>query len=64
MINAINFRKNIVSLGIVQVANYLMPLITMPYISRIIGVENFGLINFSSVFVSYFILLVNLGLDM
>lgn len=52
------------SLGIVQVANYLMPLITMPYVSRIIGVENFGLINFSSVFISYFILLVNLGLDM
>jgi len=56
--------KNIFSVGIIQVANYLFPLITVPIVSRIIGPEKFGIINFSSAFVSYFILFIGYGFDL
>lgn len=55
--------KNITSLGFVQVVNYIFPLITIPYVSRIIGPEGFGEINYITAFVSYFILLISYGFD-
>lgn len=56
--------KNIVSLGIVQVSNYLLPIVTVPYVSRIIGVEKFGAINLSSTIIAYFSLLINFSFDL
>ncbi len=41
----------------------LFPLITFPYVSRILGVENLGKFNFSSSFISYFVLFANLGIS-
>jgi PST family polysaccharide transporter len=55
--------KNVLSLTLVQVANYLMPIISVPIISRIIGPANFGLITFAVAFVTYFVLLVAYGFD-
>lgn len=55
--------KNIASLGIVQIVNYIFPLITIPYLSRIIGPDGFGIINYITAFVSYFILVINYGFD-
>ncbi|AFD09082.1 oligosaccharide flippase family protein [Solitalea canadensis] len=57
-------KKNIVSLGIVQVANLLFPLITLPLIARIIGPEKFGVINYASSVIAYFVLIINYGFDM
>ena len=56
--------KNIGYLGFVQVVNYIFPLITVPYVSRIIGPEYFGIINYSTVFMSYFIMLIGYGFDL
>ncbi|WP_369769583.1 flippase [Flavobacterium sp. WC2416] len=56
--------KNVASLGIVQVVNYIFPLLTIPYVSRIIGPEGFGLINYITAFVSYFVLIVYYGFDL
>lgn len=55
--------KNIFSLGIVQVANYVLPLISIPIVVRIIGPDSFGVINYYSSFVAYFMLLINYGFD-
>lgn len=55
--------KNIASLGVVQIVNYIFPLITIPYVARIIGPEGFGIINYISAFVGYFILVINYGFD-
>lgn len=55
--------KNIFSLGLVQIANYVLPLISIPIIVRIIGPGNFGIINYYSSFVAYFMLLINYGFD-
>lgn len=55
--------KNILSIGFIQISNYVFPLITIPIVSRIIGPEKFGVINFSFSFVSYFTLLIAFGFD-
>lgn len=56
--------KNVFSLGIVQIANYVFPLITVPVVSRIIGPDKFGVINFAAAIVTYFTLLINFGFDL
>ncbi|SDP56898.1 polysaccharide transporter, PST family [Mucilaginibacter sp. OK268] len=63
MSNKRNLIKNILSLGVVQIANYLLPLISVPIIVRIIGPANYGIINYYSSFVAYFVLLINYGFE-
>ena len=46
-----------------KILTLLTPLITTPYISRVLGVENIGIYNFSSSVVSYFTLLAGLGIS-
>lgn len=55
--------KNIFSVGIIQIANYIFPLITIPIVSRIIGPDKFGTINFAASFIAYFTLLIGFGFD-
>ena len=55
---------NFFSLSSVQIANYLLPLLTIPYITRIIEPGNFGLINFASAFTGYFALITNFSFDL
>ena len=56
--------KNVFSLGVVQLCNYVFPFITIPIISRIIGPDKFGVINFAAAFMTYFTLLINYGFDL
>lgn len=56
--------KNASYLGIVQLVNYVFPLITVPYVSRIIGPEGYGIINYATTFVGYFSLLIAYGFDL
>ena len=56
--------KNIFSLGTVQLVNYVFPLITVPYVSRIIGPESYGIINYATSFIAYFTLLIGYGFDL
>lgn len=58
------FAVNVASLFSVHVANFLLPLLTVPYVVRIIGPERLGLLNFSQAYVAYFSLLINYGFDM
>lgn len=46
-----------------QVSTVLFPLITIPYVSRVIGNENYGKVNFGTSIVSYFILIAALGIN-
>lgn len=43
--------------------NLLFPLITFPYISRVLGVTGIGQYNFSLTYISYFLLLAGLGIS-
>lgn len=55
---------NIFSLGFLQGANYLFPLIIAPYLIRTLGPEFYGLIAFSAATVMYFSLLTDYGFNL
>lgn len=46
-----------------SVMNIIFPLITFPYVSRILTVEGMGIYNFSSSIVNYFMLIAALGIS-
>jgi len=45
--------RNVASLYGVQFANYLLPLITIPYLTRVLGVATWGLVAFAQAFGAY-----------
>jgi len=53
--------NNIAALGLVQISNYIIPLIALPYLTRVLGAEAFGKVVFAQVVMSYFVLLVDYG---
>lgn len=55
--------KNLISLGGLQIANYVFPLLTLPYLIRVLGVENFGQLSYANTLVSYSTLIINYGFD-
>lgn len=56
--------KNYLSLSTLQLSNFLIPLITVPYLVRVLGVENFGLVNFAAAFTAYFITFTDYGFNL
>lgn len=59
--NARTLFTNFLSLSSLQVISYFFPLITMPYLARIIGVKGFGAIAFASAVIAYFTTLTDWG---
>ena len=57
-------RKNIVSLFVLQGANYILPLVTIPYLLRVLGPTNFGRIAFAQAFIQYFVMLTDYGFNL
>lgn len=55
--------KNAILNLIKTISSLIFPLITFPYISRILGVDNLGAYNFSTSVVSYFSLIAGLGIS-
>lgn len=53
--------KNFFNYGIFQFSNYLIPLITIPYIIRVIGVEKFGVISLAQALAYYFRVVIEYG---
>ncbi|MFW1691350.1 oligosaccharide flippase family protein [Acinetobacter ursingii] len=51
--------KNFSYLGLVQLLNYALPIITIPLVSHALGVEKIGLINYIYSYLNYFILFVS-----
>ncbi|MCV3177103.1 flippase [Enterococcus faecium] len=53
--------ENFFSLASVQLLNYILPLLTLPFLTRKLGVGMYGLISFSQAIIQYFILITEFG---
>lgn len=49
--------------GLQSILNLLFPLITFPYVSRVLSVNGMGIYNFSNTYIGYFLLLAGLGIN-
>ena len=56
-------KKNFVYSSILTVSNYIFPLLTYPYVSRVLGVTNIGICNYVDSIINYFILFSMMGIS-
>jgi len=59
-----NLLHNILALSGVQALGYVLPLITMPYVTRVLGVEVWGTLALVQVVLGYFTLVTNWGFNL
>lgn len=53
--------QNAASLYVIHFANYLLPLITVPYVVRVLHPSGYGLVAFGQSFVGYFLVFIDYG---
>lgn len=55
---------NIVALFSLQGLNYILPLISFPYLTRVLGPDKYGVIAFATAFIGYFQVLTSYGFNL
>ena len=58
-----SLKKNFFYSALLTLANYVFPLITYPYVSRVLGVSNIGICNFVDNIVNWFIVFSTMGIS-
>jgi PST family polysaccharide transporter len=56
--------ENIASLSTLHVVNCVVPLVTVPYLVRVLGAANFGLLSFAQALIIYFDLVTDYGFNL
>ncbi|EGR4059733.1 oligosaccharide flippase family protein [Vibrio cholerae] len=59
-----SLKKNVISLFILQGSNYVIPLLTLPYLTRTLGVEGFGIFGLVIAVAQYFVLFTDFGFNL
>lgn len=57
-----SIKKNIIYKALLSTSNYLLALVTFPYVTRVLGPEDFGTVNFAMNTIDYFLLLATMGI--
>ena len=55
--------SNTAYLSVLEILKMVMPFVALPYLIQTVGTENYGIVVFAQTVISYFIVLVNFGLD-
>ncbi|WP_460217908.1 oligosaccharide flippase family protein [Psychroserpens sp. MEBiC05023] len=56
--------ENFLSLSVIRVADFLLPIIVLPYLINVLGVEKFGLTAFAAALVNYFLNISQYGFSL
>lgn len=56
--------QNFVALVLLQGVNYLLPLLTFPFLLRVLGVERWGLVSIGYALIQYFVLFTDFGFNL
>lgn len=54
---------NMASLGLLQIANYIIPILVIPFVTRALGAEAFGKAMYAQNIIAYLTILVNYGFE-
>lgn len=54
-------KAGLLSTSVWQIANYLIPLLTFPYLARVLGVSGYGIIGIASAVIAYALLITEWG---
>lgn len=55
---------NFISLALLQGVNYLLPLLSFPFLFRVLGVERYGLVTFGYALMQYFVMFTDFGFNL
>ena len=58
-----SLRSNVIAMYGLQLSNYLLPMITLPYLIRVLGAESYGVLAIAHATVFFFVLAVDAGID-
>lgn len=61
-VNETSIKRNFAYKSILTVSGYLVAFIIFPYVSRVLGVGNIGIVNFADNTVQYFLLFASMGI--